>query len=117
MAKEKASVREEAAETHESEPLSAIIARQRARSEELRWLLEPASAGETNLHIEVPDANAPLSPQFRKAIERLIVDLGIADVSARINKCTPKGDCVVLKWSTCYAFVSCKIKETPPPTV
>jgi hypothetical protein len=89
----------------------SVDAARRQRTDDMRWLLEPPEERMAHIHIELTE-QAEVSQEIRAAIEALALQLGARELAARkIKECSPYKDCVKFKYSQCYAFVSCKIKE------
>jgi hypothetical protein len=95
-----------------------------------RWLLEPPSPGEAQLHLALGEA-VPVTAEINAAIEALLQALQVAEVEG-FRSCTPKckglsncggegqpgfgcmshGNCTFLNASPCARYVSCQIAPT-----
>jgi hypothetical protein len=91
-------------------PLVEALAEEREkRATEAKWLLAPAEPRTSHVHIEITE-HGPITPELSKALEKLAIELGAIELSAQgLKSCSPFKDCIVMKYSQCYAFVSCKI--------
>jgi hypothetical protein len=89
--------------------VEALTEEREKRAKEANWLLEPAAPRTSHIHIEISEGG-PITPELSHALEQLAIDLGAIELSAQgLKSCSPYKDCVVMKYSACFAFVSCKI--------
>jgi hypothetical protein len=87
----------------------ALTEEREKRAKEASWLLAPAEPRTSHIHIEIAEGG-PITPELSRALEQLAIDLGALELSAQgLKSCSPFKDCVVMKYSACFAFVSCKI--------
>jgi hypothetical protein len=91
-------------------PLDEALTEEREkRASEAKWLLAPAAPRTSHVHIEIAEGG-PITPGLRQAVEQLAIELGALELSEQgLKSCSPYKDCVVFKYSACYAFASCQI--------